>query len=56
CTEWNEFKQLDLPRVKNLMKQAIIVDGRNIYEPQSMYDLGFQYRAVGRAAALTNGH
>lgn len=55
CTEWNEFKQLDLPRVKNLMKQPVIVDGRNIYEPQVMHNLGFQYRAVGRGAALTNG-
>ncbi|HRW04276.1 MAG TPA: UDP-glucose/GDP-mannose dehydrogenase family protein [Caldilineaceae bacterium] len=55
CTEWNEFKQLDLPRVKGLMKQPVIVDGRNIYEPQVMYNLGFQYRAVGRGAALTNG-
>jgi len=55
CTEWNEFKQLDLPRVKTLMKQPVIVDGRNIYEPQVMQNLGFQYRAVGRGAALTNG-
>ncbi|MCB0079526.1 MAG: UDP-glucose/GDP-mannose dehydrogenase family protein, partial [Caldilineaceae bacterium] len=55
CTEWNEFKQLDLPRVKGLMKQPVIVDGRNIYEPQVMHNLGFQYRAVGRGAALTNG-
>lgn len=55
CTEWNEFKQLDLRRVKSLMKQPIIVDGRNIYEPQAMHDLGFQYRAVGRGAQITNG-
>jgi UDPglucose 6-dehydrogenase len=55
CTEWNEFKQLDLPRVKSLMKQPVIVDGRNIYEPSLMHQLGFQYRAVGRGAATTNG-
>lgn len=55
CTEWNEFKQLDLPRVKNLMKQPVIVDGRNIYEPQIMKSLGFEYRAVGRGASMTNG-
>ncbi|MCB0064078.1 MAG: UDP-glucose/GDP-mannose dehydrogenase family protein [Caldilineaceae bacterium] len=55
CTEWNEFKQLDLPRVKTLMKQPVIVDGRNIYEPQLMHKLGFAYRAVGRGAQFTNG-
>lgn len=55
CTEWNEFKQLDLARVKTLMKQPIIVDGRNIYEPRIMHSLGFQYRAVGRGADFTNG-
>jgi UDPglucose 6-dehydrogenase len=48
CTEWNEFKQLDLDRVKTLMKQPIIVDGRNLYEPKRMADLGFTYRGMGR--------
>jgi UDPglucose 6-dehydrogenase len=48
CTEWNEFKQLDLERVKRLMKQPVFVDGRNIYEPQRMRTLGFTYVGVGR--------
>ncbi len=56
CTEWNEFKQLDLARIKPTMSQPIIVDGRNIYEPQYMLDLGFTYRAVGRGAWIQNGH
>ncbi len=47
-TEWNEFKQLQLERVKKLMKQPIIVDGRNIYEPDYVKSLGFRYRGVGR--------
>jgi UDPglucose 6-dehydrogenase len=47
-TEWNEFKQLDLGRVHQLMKQKIFIDGRNIYEPDQMRELGFQYRGVGR--------
>ena len=47
-TEWNEFKQLDLDRVKNLLKSPIIYDGRNIYEPGRMKEMGFTYRAVGR--------
>jgi UDPglucose 6-dehydrogenase len=56
CTEWNEFKQLDLARVKACMRRPIMVDGRNIYEPQTMLDLGFTYRAVGRGSFLTNGN
>ncbi|MEZ4683566.1 MAG: UDP-glucose/GDP-mannose dehydrogenase family protein [Caldilineaceae bacterium] len=55
CTEWNEFKQLDLRRVKTLMKQPVIVDGRNIYEPRVMHEMGFNYRAVGRGAQFING-
>lgn len=48
CTEWNEFKQLDLDRIKSLMASPIVIDGRNIYDPERMKDLGFVYRAVGR--------
>jgi len=55
CTEWNEFKQLDLGRLKSLMACPNIVDGRNIYEPRVMHDLGFDYRAVGRGVRFTNG-
>jgi UDPglucose 6-dehydrogenase len=52
CTEWNEFKQLDLARVKALMAQPVIADGRNLYEPERMRELGFIYRAVGRGATF----
>ena len=48
-TEWEEFKNLDLERVKKLMKTPIIVDGRNIFEPDEMEKLGFIYRGIGRA-------
>ena len=47
-TEWNEFKHLDMGRVKTLMRQPIVVDGRNIYEPETMKTLGFTYRGIGR--------
>lgn len=47
-TEWNEFKKLDFARIKRIMKQPIIVDGRNIYEPQDLKKMGFRYIAVGR--------
>src|SRR5574341_12285 len=46
-TEWNEFKQLDMIRVRQLMKQPIVVDGRNIYDPDEMREKGFRYRGFG---------
>jgi len=47
-TEWNEFKQLDLLRLKEQMRQPVIIDARNIYEPSVMRELGFIYRGIGR--------
>ncbi|MBT3240886.1 MAG: UDP-glucose/GDP-mannose dehydrogenase family protein [Chloroflexi bacterium] len=47
-TEWNEFKQVDLTKLAEIMKSPIVVDGRNIYDPEKMKSLGFTYRAVGR--------
>ncbi len=48
CTEWNEFIQLDLERIRDLMKQPVMVDGRNIYDPVTMARLGFKYRGFGQ--------
>jgi UDPglucose 6-dehydrogenase len=48
CTEWNEFIQVDLEKVKDLMTTPLVVDGRNIYEPEKMAELGFEYYGVGR--------
>ena len=47
-TEWNEFKQLDRVRLRELMRQPVLYDGRNIYEPDEMTRSGFIYRGVGR--------
>ena len=47
-TDWNEFKHLDMGRIKASMAQPVLIDGRNIYEPQKMQDLGFVYRGIGR--------
>ena len=47
-TEWNEFRFLDLARVKASMRKAVIIDGRNIYDPSMMRSLGFIYRGIGR--------
>jgi UDPglucose 6-dehydrogenase len=47
-TEWNEFKNLDLERIRDLLKQPVILDGRNIYNPEYMLNLGFTYLGIGR--------
>jgi len=47
-TEWNEFKQLSLEKIKELLKSPIIFDGRNIYDPKAMKEHGFIYRGMGR--------
>jgi UDPglucose 6-dehydrogenase len=47
-TEWNEFKSLDMHRIKNAMHNPILIDGRNIYEAIEMKRLGFIYRGIGR--------
>jgi UDPglucose 6-dehydrogenase len=48
-TEWDEFRGLDLARVRGLMRRPVVVDGRNIYDPDTMRELGFVYRGVGRS-------
>jgi UDPglucose 6-dehydrogenase len=47
-TEWDEFKELDLAKLKKLLVQPVVVDGRNIYDPVKMRQLGFRYFSVGR--------
>ncbi|MFH1338458.1 MAG: UDP-glucose/GDP-mannose dehydrogenase family protein [Candidatus Omnitrophota bacterium] len=47
-TEWDEFRNLDLVKIKKLLRQPVIVDGRNIFEPAQMAKLGFIYKCIGR--------
>lgn len=47
-TEWNEFKQLDMMRIKSSMRQPVLLDGRNIYDPRRMQEMGFIHRGMGR--------
>ncbi|OJH37190.1 UDP-glucose dehydrogenase family protein [Cystobacter ferrugineus] len=47
-TEWNEFRHPDFERMKKLMKTPVILDGRNIYDPERMRELGFTYMGLGR--------
>jgi UDPglucose 6-dehydrogenase len=48
ATEWNEFKQLDFERIKGLMRQPVLMDGRNTWDPEYLRSLGFVYFGVGR--------
>ena len=47
-TEWQEYRVLDLPRRKSLMRRPIIVDARNLYEPVRLREAGFRYASIGR--------
>ncbi len=47
-TEWNEFRQLDMVRIKTSMRRPVVIDGRNIYVPAEMREMGFTYRGIGR--------
>jgi UDPglucose 6-dehydrogenase len=51
-TEWNEFKFLNLDRVRKVMRRPVIFDGRNVWEPERMRRLGFEYHSVGRKPVL----
>ncbi|MBP1465771.1 UDP-glucose/GDP-mannose dehydrogenase family protein [Candidatus Chloroploca sp. M-50] len=49
-TEWNEFKQINWDKIRSFMRQPIVVDGRNLYDPQEMASRGFTYWGVGRGS------
>ena len=52
CTEWAEFKELDLDRLKEVMAYPLVVDGRNMFEPKEMEERGFSYHPTGRSAIV----
>jgi len=54
-TEWAEFRNPDFLLIHRLMKGHVIFDGRNIYEPRQMANLGFTYYGIGRGLALNLG-
>ncbi|MBU1076366.1 MAG: nucleotide sugar dehydrogenase, partial [Spirochaetes bacterium] len=51
-TEWNEFKQVDVSKLKKLLKHPVIFDGRNVYDPQIMQENKIDYISIGRKAIL----
>ena len=54
-TEWEEFATLDLPQINSKLRYPIVIDGRNLYNPEMMAAHGFTYYSVGRAPALPEG-
>jgi UDPglucose 6-dehydrogenase len=52
-TEWDEFKELDMSAMASMMNQPIIVDGRNLYDPDEMIQAGFLYEGIGRCSQRT---
>ena len=51
-TEWNEFKFLNLERLREAMRRPVVFDGRNMWEPERMRRLGFEYHSIGRKSVL----
>jgi UDPglucose 6-dehydrogenase len=51
-TEWNEFKQVNFERLHRIMNRPLILDGRNLYDPERLRRLGFEYHSIGRAPVL----
>jgi len=51
-TEWNEFKFLNLERLRSVMRRPLVFDGRNVWEPERMRRLGFEYHSIGRKPVL----
>jgi len=52
-TEWQEFRSPDFEALKTRLKQPVIFDGRNLYDPDRLKSLGFRYFAIGRGETLT---
>jgi UDPglucose 6-dehydrogenase len=51
-TDWKEFRSPDFDQIKRSLKQPLVIDGRNLYEPALMKSLGIEYWGIGRSAAV----
>jgi UDPglucose 6-dehydrogenase len=54
-TEWKEFKSPDFDQIKGSLKQPVVIDGRNIYDPALMDSLGIEYAGIGRSGSRFQG-
>ena len=50
-TDWNEYRHPDFQRIKSTLRQPVVIDGRNLYDPAKMRGLGFSYHSIGRGTA-----
>jgi UDPglucose 6-dehydrogenase len=55
-TEWKAFRSPDFHQLKILLKEPVIFDGRNIYDPQALQDLGIHYFGIGRGNSVHTDH
>lgn len=55
-TEWKQFRAADFRRLHGLMAEPTLFDGRNIWDPELMRDLGFRYQGVGRSVPNFSAH
>lgn len=55
-TEWDEFRSPDFERVRQLLRRPLIIDGRNVYDPKEMQELGFEYQCIGRSSTTPPRH
>ena len=55
CTEWQQFRAPDFELLRQTLKQAVIIDGRNLYDPARLRQRGFTYYAIGRGDSLAAG-
>ena len=55
CTEWKVFRSPDFEKLKRILNNPVIIDGRNLYEPKKMAELGFEYYGVGRGLSVQAG-
>jgi UDPglucose 6-dehydrogenase len=53
CSEWEDFRELDLSKIRELMAYPVVVDGRNFFNPDEMVEAGFAYYPTGRPARLS---
>lgn len=53
-TEWNEFREMDLARIKDSMVDAVFVDCRNVYKPERVEEFGFRYQSFGRGTVAVD--
>jgi UDPglucose 6-dehydrogenase len=54
-TDWNEYRHPDFERMRSLLRRPLVVDGRNLYAPEKMKQLGFDYQSIGRGGESVAG-